>query len=128
MDRATLSKPPLTLTSEILVSLHVHGTNRHIGTRYAWRTSNLKLLTMVFAASKVNFKEPTPAGEELIVRSQVVDIRDRQPRGAKSSVQVRFLLTSRCKASPEQLSTAVSIVALCMSQLHRACSMLPICL
>lgn len=37
---------------------------------------------------QVDFKEPTPAGEELIVRSQVVEVRDRQPRGAKSSVQV----------------------------------------
>jgi acyl dehydratase len=40
---------------------------------------------------QVDFKEPTPAGEELIVRSQVVEVRDRQPRGAKSSVQVLSL-------------------------------------
>jgi acyl-coenzyme A thioesterase PaaI-like protein len=59
MDKATLLKPPLTLTSEILV----------------------------------DFKEPTPAGEELIVRSQVVEVRDRQPRGAKSSVQVDLSLS-----------------------------------
>lgn len=79
MDRATLSKPPLTLTSEILV----------------------------------NFKEPTPAGEELIVRSQVVDIRDRQPRGAKSSVQVDLSLSIPQPGNEEEpekiLATATGI-------------------
>lgn len=39
---------------------------------------------------QVDFKEPTPAGEELLVRSQVVEVRDTQPRGAKASVQVGF--------------------------------------
>jgi acyl dehydratase len=48
----------------------------------------MKLFATLRQLLQVDFKEPTPAGEELTVRSQVVEVRDRQPRGAKSSVQV----------------------------------------
>jgi hypothetical protein len=56
---------------------------------------------------QVDFKEPTPAGEELIVRSQVVEVRDRQPRGAKSSVQVGPL---RVPVSPRKTWTLLYLV------------------
>lgn len=79
MDRSRLSRPPLTLTSEMLV----------------------------------NYKEPTPASVELIVRSQVVSVRDHLPRGAKSQVQVDLSLSMAQPDNEEEpekvLATATGI-------------------
>mmetsp|Transcript_19511 Transcript_19511/g.58975 ORF Transcript_19511/g.58975 Transcript_19511/m.58975 type:complete len:228 (-) Transcript_19511:1091-1774(-) len=79
MDKQCLPRPPLTLTSEMLV----------------------------------NFRAPTPADEELVVRSQVVAIRDKDklPPGVKPQVQVDLELLQQVEGSDEMrvLATATGI-------------------
>lgn len=78
MDKHCLSRPPLTLTSEIFV----------------------------------NFRHPTPANEELTVRSQAMSIIESDlPMGPKSQVQVDLELLKQDADSQETivLATATGI-------------------
>ena len=94
------------------------GSNANGVNRFAVAASMLvkALAHMCLPVWQVDFKEPTPAGEELIVRSQVVEVRDRQPRGAKSSVQVGSL---RVPVSPfKNMDASLPDVSLRLNQEH----------
>ncbi len=83
--RLTATSPCPFVLLRALRATAITSQSQHLTAQHAVMPFQLKA-AFVSCDTQVNFKEPTPAGEELIVRSQVVDIRDRQPRGAKSQV------------------------------------------
>lgn len=110
MDRSGLPRPPLTLTSELLVTAlppdNLTDCVQHLECYPDYECEGLTRCLH----DQINYREPTPPNEDLIVRSKVVKVKDNVEKvgSGKPSVHVDLSL--------HQVITDISALALsCIS-------------
>ena len=129
MDQASTTRPPLTLTYEILVCSRAVGFREidATDTSTPYLEENFKhrspaQLAISASVTQVSYKQPTPPDEQLHVRSQVVKIIEPHQAGSgKTSVQVHVYDYQQYLQSILLVRAAVVVLAQCRCRLLSSC-------